>query len=343
MAIPSSGAISFDTIQTEFGGTNPIGLNEYYAGGSFVQAGASGTNGAVPSSGAISVGQFFGTAKPPPAGQQAFTTAGCYTWVAPTGVTKVSVVAVGASRGGTSSYGSGGGGLGYKNNYSVTPGSSYTVKVGTTCSSTACMTSYFVNDTVVAGKGPTIYVAGRYLCGGTYVGDGGGNGGNSYISCGFNDAQPSGAGAGGYSGNGGSSRGNTAAGGNGAGGGGGAAGYVRPCYIGGGGGGGVGIFGQGASGAGGVPSGGGPCTTATISGGGGGSGGATGGGASVSIGPGNGACPPFSGSAVGGDYGGGGGKGNAYSTITMGGGKGAVRIIWPGCARTFPSTRTANE
>jgi hypothetical protein len=24
-------------------------------------------------------------------------------------------------------------------------------------------------------------------------------------------------------------------------------------------------------------------------------------------------------------------------------GTGAVRIIWPGCARSYPSTRTANE
>jgi hypothetical protein len=30
MALPSSGAISFSQIQTEFGGTNPISLSEYY-------------------------------------------------------------------------------------------------------------------------------------------------------------------------------------------------------------------------------------------------------------------------------------------------------------------------
>ena len=55
MAIPSSGAISLQTVQTEFGGTNPISINEYYAGGSFVQAGAVGTNGPVPSSGQIAI------------------------------------------------------------------------------------------------------------------------------------------------------------------------------------------------------------------------------------------------------------------------------------------------
>ena len=62
MAIPASGAISLTTIQTEFGGTDPIGLNEYYAGGANVGSGTSGTNGAVPSSGQIAISNFYGTA-----------------------------------------------------------------------------------------------------------------------------------------------------------------------------------------------------------------------------------------------------------------------------------------
>ena len=66
MAIPSSGAISFSTIQTEFGGSNPISLDEYYAGGAYVPSSTSGTNGAVPTSGAISVDKFYGTTLPPP-------------------------------------------------------------------------------------------------------------------------------------------------------------------------------------------------------------------------------------------------------------------------------------
>lgn len=61
MAIPASGPLSMTDIQTEFGGTNPIGLNEYYAGGGLVPAGTSGTYGAVPSSGAISIQNFYGT------------------------------------------------------------------------------------------------------------------------------------------------------------------------------------------------------------------------------------------------------------------------------------------
>ena len=48
-------------IQTEFGGSNPISLSEYYAGGSYVPAGTSGTYGAVPSSGTISIRNFYGT------------------------------------------------------------------------------------------------------------------------------------------------------------------------------------------------------------------------------------------------------------------------------------------
>lgn len=61
MTLPSSGPLSLTDIQTEFGGTNPIGMNEYYAGGGLVPAGTSGTYGAVPSSGALSVQNFYGT------------------------------------------------------------------------------------------------------------------------------------------------------------------------------------------------------------------------------------------------------------------------------------------
>lgn len=58
MVLPSTGAISFSTIQTEFGGTEPISLSEYYNGGSYV-VGVT----AVPSSGAFSVSQMYGKQK----------------------------------------------------------------------------------------------------------------------------------------------------------------------------------------------------------------------------------------------------------------------------------------
>ena len=61
MTLPSSGPLSLSDIQGEFGGSNPISLNEYYAGGANVPAGTSGTYGAVPSSGTISVRNFYGT------------------------------------------------------------------------------------------------------------------------------------------------------------------------------------------------------------------------------------------------------------------------------------------
>ncbi len=61
MALQTSGAITLSDIQTEFGGSNPIGLSEYYAGGLYVPSGTSGTNGAVPTSGEIAVSDFYGT------------------------------------------------------------------------------------------------------------------------------------------------------------------------------------------------------------------------------------------------------------------------------------------
>jgi hypothetical protein len=63
MALPTSGPLSLTDIQTEFfGGVNPISLSEYYAGGGLVPLGTTGTYGAVPSSGAISIRNFYGTA-----------------------------------------------------------------------------------------------------------------------------------------------------------------------------------------------------------------------------------------------------------------------------------------
>ena len=50
MALQSSGPISLLDIQNEFGGSNPIGLNEYY-----------GVAGGVPASGTISLDDFYGT------------------------------------------------------------------------------------------------------------------------------------------------------------------------------------------------------------------------------------------------------------------------------------------
>lgn len=59
MPLPASGAISLNNIQTEFGGSNPIALNEYYRGGGLVPDVVD--NNAVPTSGQISVSNFYST------------------------------------------------------------------------------------------------------------------------------------------------------------------------------------------------------------------------------------------------------------------------------------------
>ena len=173
-------------------------------------------------------------------GESVYTTTGTYSWVCPAGITSVSVVCIGTTdtwNDGPISYGKGGGGLGYKNGISVTPGSSYTVVVGDKDGDTD---SYFISKATVKGGG------GNSGTGGNYVGDGGGNGGNGGGYYG------GGGGAGGYSGNGGAGGPQTAGGSAGSGGGGGGGAGLGTASGFAGGGGGVGLYGEGTSGAGGV-------------------------------------------------------------------------------------------
>jgi len=255
---------------------------------------------------------------PVPQSQQAYTTAGTYSWVAPTSVTSVSVVCVGGGGGVNSTYGAGGGELRYKNNITVVPGNSYTVVVGAAGTRNGSPSynggsSSFNTSSCIAngGLGSSSVTGGS---GGT--GDGGGNGGNGI---GPGGSYGSGGGAGGYSGAGGNggNYGNPTAG---SGGGGGGGGSYEPAYnyLNGAAGGGVGLLGQGSNGA--AGSGG--------SGGGGGSGGTNG--------------SNSGGYTLGGAYGGGAGSANGTDNTGGNGGSGAVRIIWPGNTRSFPSTNTGN-
>lgn len=57
MPLQGSGAISLSQIQTEFGGANPISMSEYYRNGAYTTS----NNTGVPTSGAISVSQFYST------------------------------------------------------------------------------------------------------------------------------------------------------------------------------------------------------------------------------------------------------------------------------------------
>ena len=59
MAVPSTN-VGLSSIQTEFGGSPPISLSEYYSSGPLVPAGTPAPNGPIPSSGQISIGQFRG-------------------------------------------------------------------------------------------------------------------------------------------------------------------------------------------------------------------------------------------------------------------------------------------
>lgn len=60
MAIQTSGSISLNDIQNEFGGTNPINLNEYYRGGGRVSNAPQNQN--IPTSGSIKLNDFYGSA-----------------------------------------------------------------------------------------------------------------------------------------------------------------------------------------------------------------------------------------------------------------------------------------
>jgi len=257
------------------------------------------------------------------AGSQSYTTAGTYSWIVPSGVSSVSIVTVGAG-GSTqlfSNVSGGGGALAYVNNVSVTPGETLTVTVPAPSASVVRYAQVNRSSTalVQAGSGRAAYYG--IVSVGT-GGDGGTPG--SYRG---------GGGAGGYSGNGGNANATLGgAGGSGSGGGGGAGGTYKGGYDGvpGGGGGGVGLFGQGTSGAGGS---GGPGQSSgqyifNWGAGGGGSGGSNGQPGGYYGGPPTGA---------GGNYGGGAGN-STNGCCVQSGGNGAVRIVWPGSTRQFPST-----
>jgi hypothetical protein len=265
-------------------------------------------------------------------------------WVCPAGVTNVCVLGVGGGGGGTG-YGPGGGGAGlfYRNNVSVTPGTSYTIEVGfggwPGNTQKAAQDGYSTrvdmpNYSIAKGGngGPQVpgYSGGTGGTGGSYLGttSGGGNGGNGGNSVakgsGWNSA--GGGGAAGYSGNGGNggnstqtsaSSGSSGSGGGG-GGGAGSVDLTGQGYGFGGEGGGVGLFGEGSSGAGGS-------NTNSVGnmdpkpgiGGDGGSGGTDGGDRFAWD------VPGTHGGGGAGDY--------------MPGGHGAVRIVYSVTGRTNPS------
>lgn len=287
----------------------------------------------------------------PPRGQSAYTTAGSFVFTVPTGVTSLSVVCVGAGGGnsnGNSGGAGGGGALAYRNNITVTPGSTASIVVGAGKSQgggAGGSSSFTYSGTTTTagggGAGTTSAPSASGGAGGTASGtttagfSGGAGGGDSN-----NHGGPGGGGAAGYSGNGGAGASKTSQpavnGSAGSGGGAGGGGSGGTTEGGGGGGGGVGLLGEGSSGAGGQGYGGSVITAGD--GGGGGSGGDPGSTGQTGA-PGNSSGGP------GGNYGGGAGgpQGGGTQGVSAGG---AVRVIYgttdAGTPRAFPSTGTGD-
>lgn len=243
-----------------------------------------------------------------------YTLPGTYTWICPSGVTSVSVVAIGAGGAGSNTSpwgevgnGGGGGGLAWKNNIPVVPGQSYTVVVGAGGGGNGG-DSYFIDTSTVRGHGGTARnsgggLGGSYTVSGTSGGGAAGGNGSGSLTSGAN-GQRAGGGSGGYSGSGGAGSNTGTAGTGGAGGGGSqdrGGGGVRP-------------YGQGTSGA--------------------------AGGAGGSYGSAGEALSQWGVGGTGGTFGGGGGggvQGNGNWGERGGyGAGGAVRLVW-GTQNVFPT------
>ena len=146
----------------------------------------------------------------PSFGNAEWTTGGSYNWTCPAGVTSVCAIAIGAgggygqvSQGGA---GGGGGGTGWKNNISVTPGTTYTIDVGDLPSPTNNGGDSGMRNGggyYVKGGGGNAGSGTSGGSGGNYIGDGGGNGGNGGNGLNSPRQYGGGGGAGGYQGDGG--------------------------------------------------------------------------------------------------------------------------------------------
>jgi hypothetical protein len=262
----------------------------------------------------------------PPIGQQAYTTAGTFSFTVPVGCTSISAVCVGAGGGGgndtnpdEAGSGGGGGGLAYQTSIAVTPGESLTVVVGSGGGSNNNGGDSYIQRGVTnlvraggGGRGQSPDDGNAGGSGGTVVVGTGGAGGAGGATADGNTQGAGGGGAGGYSGAGGTGQDGdlTPASTAGAGGGGGGGGQNA-------GGGGVGILGSGTSGNG----------SGAGTGGLAGSGGTNGSNSGVNVG-------------AGGTYGGG-GAGAAGGDTPGSGASGAVRIIF-GSGRSYPSTSVAD-
>lgn len=157
MPLQSSGVISLANIQTEFGGTDPISLSEYYRGGGLVPN--TPANAAVPTSGTIQLDDFYGAS------------------AAPSIYSALVLLMAGSggvhsdSENGDTCGGSGAGGL-FSSTINMSPGTSYTVTVG-------AGGSRFSNGGITSFVGLPSAVGGGYAYanGLNFAASGGGSGG----------------------------------------------------------------------------------------------------------------------------------------------------------------------
>jgi hypothetical protein len=217
MVLPTSGTIGLKAIQTEFGGTNPISLKEYYRGGSFVPN-LTASNANIPTSGTIGLEQFYGARKysATPLVPSSWTGAATgmtfveyssnTTWSKPSGVANdqwVIVYAIGGG-GATSEYdagasgsdkystGGGGGGGGYIASVrgSVLNGASFVVGAGAIGTGTRQTDAPSGSASTITLTDSTVYTAGGGQGGTSSSGGGdggtGGTGGYTWDTSGGN-------------------------------------------------------------------------------------------------------------------------------------------------------------
>jgi hypothetical protein len=224
MTLPVYGnPLSLSQIQTEFGGSNPISLSEYYAGGSYVPAGtvgfpSGGGATAIPTTGTISINNFFGATKFTPV-TNTYTT-GSGNESVPVGAQNLTITVVGAGGYGGGSYtdfgsdnyssGGGGGGGGYALKTLAVAvgdwGNTITWSVGTTAGASSTSSGTLAAGSIsITANGGSGGGSGTSTQGGAGGGGGSATGGNTNTSGtdggdGFNSGSSGvGGGPGGYS------------------------------------------------------------------------------------------------------------------------------------------------
>ena len=318
MALNPSGAISIagttagQSIQVELGGTGTSQMS--------LNCPSVRTLAGVPSGAIVMPTDFWGKSNLIPFGCATYTTSGTYSFVVPTGASKICVVCVGGGGAGfsnlnTSSGGGGGGALSYTNCIPTTPGETLTVVVGEAGPAVNTLGGAVgPGGTSSVSRSATILISaegGRAGPAAVATNPGGqaSAGVGAVRNSGGTATYWGGAGAAGYSGDGGNGgQAAVATPGSGGGGGGGASTNSPFANRQGGGGGGVGLVVAGANGAAGI---------ANAPSGGGGSGGT------------NAVGRP--GGTVGG------GTGAHYDSSSIQGTAGGVRIIYGGVGKTYPN------